>query len=170
MIPHVFLIDASTQQSIHAAFALIASAARIEASIEAVLNWLASHDEQRFLIFKNFDDTSLDSQAYIPANNRGKILVTTKHPANRRWATNEAHFIGKCHYQVSEMEFGEAVELLLRTAQIQASAVEVEYAGAVVMVSNTLCSGFCVRRLRTRAGTRFTRPIHRARRPIRHLR
>lgn len=134
-VPHVYLIDASTKNSIETALVLIATAAKIETSVDAALKWFSSHEEQWFLIFRDFDDRSVDLHAYLPSNNRGRILVTTKHPVNRQLGTSEAHFAASCHYQVSEMEYNEAVQLLLRTAQVQPSVADSEHAGAIVVVS-----------------------------------
>jgi hypothetical protein len=105
----VFLIDASTVETITGALKSIAISYSIGSRHEDTSHWLATGNKEWLLVFDNADDPSLDLYQFFPQSNGGNILITSRNPQLR------VHAPG-AHYQVSDMEEEDAVQLLLTSA------------------------------------------------------
>jgi tetratricopeptide (TPR) repeat protein len=76
--------------------------------VESVLQWLAVKKDEWLLIFDGADhDPELISQ-FLPAMNRGNILISTRNP--------HMHSIAEMTYEIVDMSQQEAITLLLRSA------------------------------------------------------
>ncbi|KAJ7272429.1 hypothetical protein C8J57DRAFT_1225958 [Mycena rebaudengoi] len=105
----VFLIDASTVETITGALKSIAISYSIGSRHEDTSHWLATGNKEWLLVFDNADDPSLDLYQFFPQSNGGNILITSRNPQLC------VHAPG-AHYQVSDMEEEDAVQLLLTSA------------------------------------------------------
>ena len=73
--PHVLLVDASSKQTIQAAFAKIAEAATVGNDYSAGLAWLRTHVQNWLLILDNADDPTLKLASFIPPISELLILA-----------------------------------------------------------------------------------------------
>ncbi|KAK7007364.1 P-loop containing nucleoside triphosphate hydrolase protein, partial [Favolaschia claudopus] len=102
----VIYIDATNKQTAETDLQLLGP--ETVETAEAALLWLASTDHTQWLIvFDNADDITLDLAKFFPQCRFGNILITTRNPALCIHGTAT---------QVSNMELGDATELLLKLA------------------------------------------------------
>lgn len=80
----------------------------LEADFNVVKRWLSNIEDSWLLIIDNADDPSLDTFQYFPTGDRGTILLTTRNPHCKAYAT-----VGSSEF--GQMESEEAVTLLLKT-------------------------------------------------------
>ena len=109
----VFWIDASSNQHAKQSFSYIARIGRVEPNERAAKNWLSSLGQEMpwLLIIDNADETSFPIEECFPDGDNGTILITTRNPMLKVHGT-----IGPRHYQFSELEENESIELLLKAA------------------------------------------------------
>jgi hypothetical protein len=171
-------VDASSSETIKqslldGAEQLISKEIAIDKSADSVLHWLSSCENEWLLIFDNADeDPDIVSKA-TPQGNRGNILITSRNPNARRLVDH------KCWIQLEEMEESDAVDLLLRSAFLDESSVELRstattlvkelcyHALAVDQAGAVIASGFCsihdcLQVYRTRAKELLEFPIFKA--------
>jgi hypothetical protein len=74
--------------------------------------WLSGKDHW-LLIIDNADDPKLDISRFFPRGTKGSILITTRNPDFRKYATAGSSF------KVDEMRAEDAVALLLKTAAVE---------------------------------------------------
>jgi tetratricopeptide (TPR) repeat protein len=109
----IFWIDASSQDTIQACLIAISSnssatAVGVKPTVESVLQWLGAKKDEWLLIFDGADhDPELISQ-FLPAMNRGNILISTRNLHMQR--------IAGMTYEITDMSQQEAITLLLRSA------------------------------------------------------
>jgi tetratricopeptide (TPR) repeat protein len=171
-------VDASSSETIKqslldGAEQLISKEIAIDKSADSVLHWLSSCENEWLLIFDNADeDPGIVSKA-TPQGNRGNILITSRNPDARRLVDH------KCWIQLEEMEESDAVDLLLRSAFLDESSIELRstattlvkelccHALAVDQAGAVIASGFCsihyyLQVYRTRAKELLEFPIFKA--------
>jgi tetratricopeptide (TPR) repeat protein len=90
----------------------IAKYGGVEPNMRAVKSWLSSLERAWLLIIDNADDEGVDLEEYIPAGERGFILITTRNPSNKRYGTLHPRF-----YVFGKLEADEATDLLLKAAE-----------------------------------------------------
>ncbi|KAG9246100.1 hypothetical protein BJ878DRAFT_540603 [Calycina marina] len=106
----IFWIDASSVATAQQGFIKIARACKQKETIKAIKTWLA--DKERWLlIIDNADDPSLNLSQYIPDANTGTIIITTRCPEHRKYASRVSN-----SYRVDQMDPEDAVSLLLKMA------------------------------------------------------
>ena len=131
-LSHVFWVDASSEQSINMSFRGISSISAAQASclddsVESVLQWMSGIQEEWLIVFDNADDPPVYVvERFIPPGNRGNILITSRN-----------HSMGslisfKNIIEINEMEEADAISLLLKASNLDASAEHMEVAKNIV--------------------------------------
>ncbi|KAK4189455.1 hypothetical protein QBC35DRAFT_141477 [Podospora australis] len=105
----IFWIDASSTTSAETSFKQLARLAEIDSSIDACKTWLSGQTSW-LLILDNADDPRLDLTQYFPSGRRGGIIITSRNPSSRSYATDDGFYL------VDTMEETDAVSLLLRAS------------------------------------------------------
>ncbi|KAK3170216.1 hypothetical protein OEA41_009602 [Lepraria neglecta] len=90
----------------------VAKVCGLEPHVDAVKRWLSNTSEPWALILDNADDPRLDISPYFPVGNRGIVLITTRNPDCRIYAT-----VGS--YELGAMEPDDAVSLILKTTGVR---------------------------------------------------
>jgi tetratricopeptide (TPR) repeat protein len=147
-------VDASSSETIKqslldGAEQLISKEIAIDKSADSVLHWLSSCENEWLLIFDNADEDPDIVLKATPHGTQGNILITSRNPNARRLVDY------KCWIQLEEMEESDAVDLLLRSAFLDESSVELRstattlvkelcyHALAVDQAGAVIASGFC---------------------------
>lgn len=128
----IFWIDGSSQESARHSFSDIANVGRVEPNERAAKSWLSSLERPWLLIIDNADDPSVSIEEFIPAGERGFILITTRNPSNRSYGT-----LGSCFYAFEKLEADEASDLLLKAAA-QPSPWSLPIRNAAARIARTL--------------------------------
>ena len=105
----VFLVDASTTETITSDLHAIARNERIGNTANDALLWLSGHHEEWLLLFDNADDTKINLRDFFPICSHGNILITSRNP---ELCFHAPH----ANCRVSEMEYHDAIDLLLTVA------------------------------------------------------
>jgi hypothetical protein len=124
----VFFIDTSTIVTIETGLKSIAIAKGFGDSPQDGLLWLTSKVEEWLLFFDNADDPSIDLNDFIPQCNHGNIIITSRNPGLYVYAGS--------HSPVLDMEEGEAVALLLKSAAQETTIGTEQIAAEIVKVSS----------------------------------
>ncbi|KAJ7439103.1 hypothetical protein FB451DRAFT_1192313 [Mycena latifolia] len=128
---NIFLIDASTVETIDAGLKNIATTKSIGRSSNDALQWLKSKQEDWLLFFDNADDPKINLNNYFPECIHGNILITSRNPGLCVYAG--------AHCAVSDMEEKDAVDLLLRSAAQNTTDGNKGTAVQIVKSSQLLC-------------------------------
>ncbi|KAJ6471957.1 hypothetical protein C8R45DRAFT_1078136 [Mycena sanguinolenta] len=96
------LVDASTTETIETGLKNLATTKQTGNSLQDALSWLLANQEEWLLFFDNF----------FPKCNHGNIIITSRNPTLRGYGA---------YSQVSDMEESDAVKLLLKSADQEAS-------------------------------------------------
>jgi hypothetical protein len=123
---NLFLIDASTVQTIETGFKNIAIAKRTGNSFNEGLLWLTSKVEDWLIFFDNADDRNLGLNDFIPQCDHGNVIITSRNP--------ELRVLAGSHSLVSDMDEEDAVALLLKSAVQESSPHKREIALDIVKV------------------------------------
>ncbi|KAJ6546003.1 hypothetical protein DFH09DRAFT_1282005 [Mycena vulgaris] len=105
---YMFLIDASTTETIDTGLKNIAATRNAGNTAQEALEWLSSKPAEWLLFFDNADDPRINLNKFFPHCKHGNILITSRNPRLRVYAESD--------YLVSAMEETDAVELLLKSA------------------------------------------------------
>ncbi|KAF7334085.1 FabD/lysophospholipase-like protein [Mycena venus] len=105
---NLFLIDASTVQTIETGFKNIAIAKRAGNSSNEGLLWLTSKVEDWLIFFDNADDRNLSLNDFIPQCDHGNVIITSRNP--------ELRVLAGSHSLISDMDEEDAVALLFKSA------------------------------------------------------
>jgi hypothetical protein len=105
----VFLIDASTLDTIKTALQNIALTRSLGSGHTEALQWLVTRNDEWMLIFDNADDPGIDLFQFFPPSAVGNIIITSRNPQLRVHAQGANH-------RVSDMDEEDAVQLLLASA------------------------------------------------------
>ena len=108
----MFFIDASSTDTADQGFSTMARICKVGESMDDFKRYLTNSLEPWLLIVDNADDPSLDISRFFPVGNRGSIIVTTRNPECKSHATVGSR-------ELREMESHEAVNLLLRSGDLQ---------------------------------------------------
>jgi hypothetical protein len=123
----IFLVDASTVETIDAGLTNIATMKNAGDSPKGAVKWLQSKPENWLLLFDNADDPKVNLNNYFPQCNHGSILITSRNPGLCVYAGS--------HSDVSDMEESDAVKLLLRSSGGDFTDHTKETAAQIVKVS-----------------------------------
>ncbi|KAJ7876243.1 hypothetical protein B0H13DRAFT_2201073 [Mycena leptocephala] len=104
----IFLVDASTVETIASGFKNIAAEKAVGHSSQDALQWLNSKQDDWLLFLDNADDPTINLHNYLPQCRHGNILITSRNPGLGVYAG------ASC--AVDDMEETDAVDLLLRSA------------------------------------------------------
>ncbi|KAJ7446952.1 P-loop containing nucleoside triphosphate hydrolase protein [Mycena latifolia] len=104
----IFLIDTSTPKTIETGLKNIAATKNAGGMAQDALEWLRSQSDEWLLLFDNADDPKINLHKFFPHCSHGNILITSRNPGLQVYAGSQA--------LVSDMEEGDAVELLLKSA------------------------------------------------------
>ncbi|QRV95741.1 kinesin light chain [Ceratobasidium sp. AG-Ba] len=110
----VVFVDAATHESAIAALAGFAKEKNVGESHESALKWLGSQRERWLMVIDNADDPNVDIRPYMPSNNHGSIIITTRIKQHVALARG-----GDSDHRVSEMNPSEAMEVLLKAAKMK---------------------------------------------------
>ncbi|KAJ7027411.1 hypothetical protein C8F04DRAFT_1238095 [Mycena alexandri] len=119
----IFLLDASTLDTINTGLKNIAMSKSVGDSAQDALTWLQSKHEQWLLFFDNADDPGINLNQFFPLCDHGNIIITSRNP--------ELKVYGE-HYLVSDMEEADAIALLLQSATKGSSEENVQIAAKIV--------------------------------------
>ncbi|KAJ6580477.1 hypothetical protein DFH09DRAFT_294754 [Mycena vulgaris] len=122
----MFLIDASTTETIASGLKNIAMARSLGNDPDDALQWLQSKPSDWLLLFDNADDPKLDLNKFLPKCSHGNILLTSRNHGLRVYAGGD--------HEVKDMEEGEAGELLLKSAELELNPANRKVAAGVVKV------------------------------------
>ncbi|TFK37756.1 P-loop containing nucleoside triphosphate hydrolase protein [Crucibulum laeve] len=120
---HVFWVDATNEDTISASLKGISSIpdakrADVDGSPEAVLFWIASLSKEWLLIFDNADGEPNMVEKYLPSNNTGDILITSRNPNMRSLTSN------KNSIELDGMNMEDAMALLLKRSNLEEGITE----------------------------------------------
>ncbi|KAJ7020934.1 hypothetical protein C8F04DRAFT_1196059 [Mycena alexandri] len=121
----IFLLDASTLDTINTGLKNIAVSKFVGDSAEDTLTWLQSKHGGWLLFFDNADDPKINLNKFFPQCNHGNIIITSRNPGLRAYGT---------HSLVSDMEDKDAITLLLQSAAKEGSEENVQAAAVIVKV------------------------------------
>jgi tetratricopeptide (TPR) repeat protein len=131
-LSHVFWVDASSVESITMSLRGISSisaaqASCLDGSVESVLQWMSGIQEEWLIVFDNADDPPVHVvDRFIPAGNRGNILITSRNRSMGRVISFENVI------EINEMEEADAITLLLKASCLDASAEHMKVAKDIV--------------------------------------
>ncbi|KAJ6450465.1 P-loop containing nucleoside triphosphate hydrolase protein [Mycena sanguinolenta] len=117
------LVDASNTDTIETGLKNIAAMKQAGTASQDTLALLASKHEQWLLFLDNADDPKVNLNQFFPRCNHGNIIITSRNHGVR---------IHGAHCEVSNMEELDAVTLLLKSAQCEASATNKILAAEIV--------------------------------------
>jgi tetratricopeptide (TPR) repeat protein len=123
---NIFLVDASTVETIETGLKAIVTARNAGSTAEAALEWLQGTQDEWLLLFDNADDPKIDLNKWFPQCTHGNILITSRNPGLQVYTGS--------HSLVSDMEESDAVELLLRSAAQESSVNNKRLATDIVKV------------------------------------
>jgi hypothetical protein len=107
----VFLIDASSEETIESELKNISLATGTGDSAEDTLRWLARRHKEWLLLFEGADDISLNLHKYFPRSSIGNIIVTSRNIETRIHAP-----IPRSNANVTSLIPDDARDLLLNVA------------------------------------------------------
>ena len=110
----VLWVDVSSDENAEAGFAYLGQEMKKGATFAAGYHWLSRCSTPWLLVLDNADDPDMDLTKYMPTGGRGHILITTRNPNAIMYATAG-------HLRFRGMDPEEAVNLLLRTASVNAN-------------------------------------------------
>ena len=129
---HVFWVDASSVESITMSLRGISSipaaqASCLDDSVESVLQWMSGLQEEWLIVFDNADDPPVYVvERFIPSGKRGNILITSRKRSIGRVISFENVI------EINEMEEADAITLLLKASNLDASPEQMEVAKNIV--------------------------------------
>ncbi|KAJ7088268.1 P-loop containing nucleoside triphosphate hydrolase protein [Mycena epipterygia] len=121
----IFLIDASTVETIETGLKNIATAKHVGSTLQDSLRWLSSGNKKWLLFFDNADDPKINLNSFLPHCNHGNILITSRNPGLCVYAG--------AHALVSDMEEANAVELLTTSAAQETTSHNQELAAEIAL-------------------------------------
>jgi tetratricopeptide (TPR) repeat protein len=83
----IFWVDASTDDRIQQCFAQIARLLQVDENVDSVKRQLANTSQTWLLVFDNADDLNLSLGPYLPAGERGDIIITSRNPGYQHYNT-----------------------------------------------------------------------------------
>ncbi|KAK5202699.1 hypothetical protein LTR47_011671 [Exophiala xenobiotica] len=83
----IFWVDASTEESIQQSFMQLALLLQVEENVNSVKRRLAHVSEAWLLVLDNADDPRLQLTSYLPAGNRGDVIITSRNPQCQHYST-----------------------------------------------------------------------------------
>ncbi|KAJ6580482.1 hypothetical protein DFH09DRAFT_294806 [Mycena vulgaris] len=122
----IFLIDASTTETIAAGLKNIAMARSLGNDPDDALRWLQSKPSDWLLFFDNADDPKLDLNKFLPKCSHGNIVLTSRNHGLQVYAGG--------NHEVQDMEEVEAEELLLKSAELELTPANRKVAAEIVKV------------------------------------
>ncbi|KAJ7689977.1 P-loop containing nucleoside triphosphate hydrolase protein [Mycena rosella] len=120
----VFLIDASTPDTIDTGLMNIAVSKNSGSNAKDALNWISRTADEWLLVFDNADDPKINLHNYFPHCKHGNILITSRNPGLAVHAGANA--------AVLDMEETDSVELLLKSAAQESTAQNWEVGREIV--------------------------------------
>ncbi|PFH44942.1 hypothetical protein AMATHDRAFT_184845 [Amanita thiersii Skay4041] len=129
-IPHVFWVDATSEDTIIFSLKAIAQnnalfAGESRPSIHQILQTISKMTETWFMIYDNADGPPSVIQKHLPKGNKGNIIITSRNGALMRLTSN-------CGTQVIQMKLDEARLLLARAAGLDETSIEDHFEEIVV--------------------------------------
>ncbi|KAJ6547728.1 hypothetical protein DFH09DRAFT_1281729 [Mycena vulgaris] len=120
----IFLIDASTTETIDTGLKNIAASQNAGSTAQEALKWLSSQTAEWLLLFDNADDPNINLNKFFPQCKHGNILITSRNPRLKGYAGS--------HSLVSDMEETDAVALLLKSCAEEITPRKTELATGIV--------------------------------------
>ena len=129
----IFWIDTSHNEAINLSFENIVRDPEVSAfgvtDMKSAIQWLSRTDSKWLLVFDNADGKPNVVSEYLPAGNRGNVLITSRNPEMKR-NVSPGDWI-----EVEEMEEEDAILLLLRAAHLDESSEEMRQASKPIVGS-----------------------------------
>ena len=126
----IFLIDASTPDTIDIGLKNVAVTKNIGNTSEDGLTWLSSKPAEWLVLFDNADDPKINLNSFFPQCKHGNILITSRNPGLCVYAGS--------HALISDMEEPDAVDLLLTSAAQEFTTSNKDMAVEIVKVCKQL--------------------------------
>ncbi|KIW35358.1 uncharacterized protein PV07_02057 [Cladophialophora immunda] len=101
----IFWVDASSDDRLQQDFAQIAQLLQVDETVDCVKRRLANAAQTWLLVLDNADDPDLSLSPYLPAGNRGDIIITSRNPTCQQYNT-----VGYRH--VRQLSSDDSVSLL----------------------------------------------------------
>ena len=95
----IFWVDASTADNIQRSFTQLARILQVD--VDGIKRKLANSVRAWLLIFDNADDPDLNLSPYLPAGNRGDIIITSRNPECQHYNTVGCRQVGQLSPQDS---------------------------------------------------------------------
>jgi tetratricopeptide (TPR) repeat protein len=83
----IFWVDASSNDRIQQCFTQLARLLQVDVNVDSVKRKLANTSQSWLLVFDNADDPNLNLAPYLPAGNRGDIIITSRNPQHQHYST-----------------------------------------------------------------------------------
>jgi hypothetical protein len=129
----IFVIDASSAESIAADLQNIALAKGVGDSDDDALQWLSRLIEEWLLFFDNADDTTFNLRDFFPYCSHGNIIVTSRNNETRIHAPDP-----RSDSKVSRLTPDDAIDLLFKIAR-----VTVDQSGKTRMLAANIVEARC---------------------------
>ncbi|KAG8744214.1 hypothetical protein FRC10_010576 [Ceratobasidium sp. 414] len=120
MWTEILFVDATSRETATSALKLFAKDRNVGRTERDTMRWLESRQERWLMVFDNADDPAVRISDFFPGGNHGSIVITTRIPGMAVLGRGPSSDFG-----VTSMEAEDAFELLLKTAGIQKTALEV---------------------------------------------
>ncbi|QRV89036.1 kinesin light chain [Ceratobasidium sp. AG-Ba] len=114
----VVFVDATTHETAIAALTGFAKEKNVGDSHESALRWLGDKQQRWLLVIDNADNPNVDIRRYMPSNDHGSIIITTRLKQYASLARGE-----DSDHLVSDMKPEEAIEMLLKAAKMKETDV-----------------------------------------------
>ena len=126
---HVFWVDAFSYESIEISLKSIFSMSGVDGSVQSVLQWISSIQEEWLIVFDNADNLSPETVAkFFPPGNGGNILITSRNQSMGRVVALLENSI-----EINEMEELDAITLLLKASCLNSLDEHIEAARKIVI-------------------------------------
>ncbi|QRV95519.1 kinesin light chain [Ceratobasidium sp. AG-Ba] len=109
----IVYVDATSTETLQSTLGGFAAARNPGDTYEDALRWLGSSTTTWLMLFDNADDPSVNLRQYFPKGTRGRILITTRAREVALYSQGP-----ESEYNVSSMEPGEALQLVLTVARV----------------------------------------------------
>lgn len=104
----IFWIDGRSERDLKRTLSKVAKIGGLDTNVKAALTWLTNLDKSWLLIIDNADDPDVNLENYIPAGDRGHVLITTRNTEHTKFGN-----VGTGFFTFDSLRHDEAEKLLL---------------------------------------------------------
>ncbi|QRV95537.1 kinesin light chain [Ceratobasidium sp. AG-Ba] len=129
----IVYVDATSTETLQSTLGGFAAAKNLGDTYEDALRWLGSSTTTWLMLFDNADDPSVNLRQYFPKGTRGRILITTRAREVALYSQGP-----ESEYNVSSMEPGEALQLVLTVARVPEVGLSADEKEAATLLTQDL--------------------------------